>query len=65
MQEVILQAQIFLKEEGFTLSLTGKPHFKIPVDQGIEMTVNCSSKETNGLTGKTENPGACARLDKN
>ena len=23
-------AQIFLKEEGFTVSLTGKPHSKIP-----------------------------------
>ena len=57
-------AQIFLKEEGFTVSLTGKPHSKIPMDQVIEMTINCSSKETSGLTGKTENPGACARWTK-
>ena len=54
-------AQIFLKEEGFTVSLTGKPHSKIPMDQVIEMAINRSSKETGGLTGKTENPGACAR----
>ena len=53
-------AQIFLKE-GFTVSLTGKPHSKIPMDQVIKMSINRSSKETGDLTGKTENPGACAR----
>ena len=54
-------AQIFLKEEMFTVSLTDKPHSKIPVDQVIEMAINCSSKETGDLTGKIENLGACAR----
>ena len=28
------------------------------------MTINRSSKETGGLTGKTENPGDCARCTK-
>ena len=31
-------AQISLKEEGFTVSLTGKPHSKIPMDEVIEVT---------------------------
>ena len=48
--------QIFLEE--FTVSLAGKPHSKIPMDQVIEMTIIHSSKETGGLTGKTKNPGA-------
>ena len=54
-------AEIFLKEEGFTVSLTGKVHSKIPIFYIIEMAINCSSKETGGLTGKTENPAACAK----
>ena len=57
-------AEIFLKEEGFTVSLTGKVHSKIPIFYIIEMAINCSSKETGGLTGKTENPAACARQTK-
>ena len=57
-------AQIFLKEEGFTVSLTGKPHSKTPMDQVIGMTINRSSKETVRLIGKTENPGAFARWAK-
>ena len=31
--------QMFVKEEGFTVSLTGKPHSKIPMDQIIQMTI--------------------------
>ena len=31
--------QIFVKEIGFTVSLTGKPHSKIPMDQVIQMTI--------------------------
>ena len=56
--------QIFLKEEEFTGLLTGKPHFKIPMDHVIEMTIIRSSKERDGLTGKTENPGTCTRWKK-
>ena len=33
-------AQIFLKKEGFTASLTGKSHSEIPMDQVIEITIN-------------------------
>ena len=33
-------AQIFLKKEGFTASLTGKSHSEIPMDQVIEITTN-------------------------
>ena len=54
-------AQIFLKEEGFTISLTDKAHSKIPMDQVNEMKINCSSKETGGLTVKIKNTGVCAR----
>ena len=32
-------AHMFLKEEVFTVLLTGKPHSKIPMDQVIEMTI--------------------------
>ena len=31
------------------------------MDLVIEMTINRSSKESGGLTGKTKNPEACAR----
>ena len=54
----------FLTKKGFTISLTGKPHSKVPMDQVIEMTSNISSKQTGGLTGKTENPRAFARWTK-
>ena len=57
-------AQIFLKEERFTVLLTGKPHSKIAIDPVIKMTINRSSKEIGGLTGKTENLGAYARWTK-
>ena len=30
----------------------------------MEMTINCSSKKTGGLIGKTENPGPCAGWSK-
>ena len=33
-------AQIFLKKEGFTASLTSKRHSEIPMDQVIEITIN-------------------------
>ena len=57
-------AQIFLKEGRFTVLLTGKPHSKITIDPVIKMTINRSSKEIGGLTGKTENLGAYARWTK-
>ena len=57
-------AQIFLKEERFTVSLTGKPHSKIPTDPVIGMTIIRSSIDTEDLIGNTENPGAFARWSK-
>ena len=58
-------AQIFLKEERFTVLLTGKPHSKIPVDQVIKMTINRSSKESSGLTGKNRKSWGVCEMDKN
>ena len=51
----------YLLEEGFTASLSGLPNSKIPCDQIIEMTINRHSKDTGGLSGKTENVGASER----
>ena len=51
----------FLCDGGFTGSITGERHTKIPMDQIIEMTVNRFSKETRGLSGNTENVGASQR----
>ena len=38
-----------------------RPHLQIPCDQIIEMTINRQSKDTGGLSGKTENVGASMR----
>ncbi len=51
----------YLMDGGFSGSLSGEKHTKIPMDQIIEMTINRCSKETGGLSGKTENVGASAR----
>lgn len=51
----------YLVDGGFSGSLSGEKHTKIPMDQIIEMTINRCSKETGGLSGKTENAGASAR----
>ena len=48
----------YLKNGGFTASISGLPFSKIPCDQIIETTINRSSKSTGGLSGKTENVGA-------
>ena len=48
----------YLKNGGFTASISGLPFSKIPCDQIIETTINRSSKSTGGLFGKTENVGA-------
>ena len=50
-----------MQEQGFTVSLSGLPYSRIPCDQVIEMTINRSSKDTGGLSGKTENVGASER----
>jgi hypothetical protein len=51
----------YLHDGGFSGSLSGEKHTKIPMDQIIEMTINRFSKETGGLSGKTENVGASER----
>ena len=43
-----------IQEQGFTVSLSGLPHSTIPCDQVIEMAINRSSKDTGGLSGKTD-----------
>ena len=48
----------YLKNGGFTASISGLPFSKIPCDQIIETTINGSSKSTSGLSGKMENIGA-------
>ena len=53
--------QQYLEREGFTGSVTGKPHSRLPMDQIIEVTINRSSKSTGGLSGKTQNVGAMTK----
>ena len=48
----------YLKNGGFTSSISGLPFSKIPCDQIIETTIYRSSKSTGGLSGKTKNIGA-------
>ena len=55
----------YLKNGGFTASISGLPFSKIPCDQLIETTINRSSKFTCGLSGKTENVGASVKWMRN
>ena len=50
-----------MQEQGFSVSLSGLPYSRIPCDQVIQMTINQSSKDTGGLSGKTEDVGASER----
>ena len=45
----------YLENGGFIASISDLPFSKIPYDQIMETTLNCSSKSTGGLSGKTEN----------
>ena len=51
----------YLKEGGFTASLSGNVHSQMPMNQIIEKTINRFSKETGGLSGITENKGTSER----
>ena len=51
----------YWEEGGFSDSLTGRPHSRIPFDQVIEMTIDKSCKDVDGISGDTENPGATQR----
>ena len=55
------EAYEYLKEGGFSGSLSGLPHSRIPFDQIIEMTINRSCKDIGGLSQNTNNPGATER----
>ena len=48
----------YLRNGGFTASISDLPFSKIPCDQIIKTTTNRSSKSTGGLSGKTGNVGA-------
>ena len=51
----------YLKKRGFSDSLSGDKHTRIPMEQVIECTINRSCKDTGGIFGITENLGACER----
>ena len=55
----------YLQEGGFSGSLTGLPHSKIPFDQIIEMTINRSCKDIGGLSQSTNDPGTTERWTRN
>ena len=55
------QAHEYLKNGGFSGSLTGIPDKKTPYDQIIETTVNRQCKDVGGIGGDTEKLGATER----
>ena len=59
------QAHEYLKYGGFSGSLTGTPHTKIPYDQIIETTINRPCKGVAGIGGNTENLEATERWTTN
>ena len=64
LEEENTAAYKYLEQGGFSGSLTGKPHSRIPFDQVIEMTINRSCKDVGGLSRNTQNPGATERWTK-
>ena len=48
----------YLEQGGFSSSLTGKPHSRIPFNQVVDTIINRSCKEVGGLSRNTQNPGA-------
>ena len=62
LEEENIASYKYLEEEGgFSCSLTGKPHSRIPFDQVIEMTINRLCKDVGRLSGNTQNPGSTER----
>ena len=55
------EAYAYLRQGGFSGSLSGKSHSNIPMDQMIECTINRFSKSVGGIVGKTEDEGACEK----
>ena len=64
LEEKNIAAYKYLEQGGFSGSLTGKPHSRIPFDQVIKMTINRSCKDIGGLSRNTQNPGATERRTK-
>ena len=56
------EAYEYLQNGGCNGSLSGRPHSRTPFNQVIEMIINTSSKQTGGLSCKTQNLGAVERL---
>ena len=50
LEEENIAAYKYLEQGGFSGSLTGKPHSRIPFDQVIKMTINRSCKDIGGLS---------------
>ena len=55
------EADEYLRNGGFSGSLTGKCHSNIPMDQIIETTINRFSKSIGGIVGKTEDAAFCEK----
>ena len=61
LKEDLVSAWDYLKEGGFTGSITGNPHSRLPFDHIIETTLNKECKGIDGIDGNTENLGATER----
>ena len=64
LEEENITAFKYLEQGGFSGSLTGKPHSRIPFDQVIELTINRSCKDVGGLSGNTKS-WCNGKVDKN
>ena len=64
LEEENIAAYKYLEQGGFSSSLTGKPHSRVPYDQVIEMTISRSCKDVGGPSGNTQNLGATERWTK-
>ena len=61
LKEDLVSACDYLKEGGFTGSITDNPHSRLPFDHIIETTLNKECKGIDGIGGNTENLGATER----
>ena len=64
LEEENIAAYKYLQQGGFSGSLTGKLHSRIPFDQVIEMTINRLRKNVGGLSESTLNSGVAERWTK-
>ena len=61
LEEEDIAAYKYLQQVGFSGSLTGKPHSRIPFGQVIEMKINRLCKDVGGLSENTLNSGVTER----